>query len=357
MATCTGEVIVVMSGDDVSLPNRISRVVEVFAAQPRCMVVCSDWTVIDQTGAEIPGRGCHVLTSRAFRYKEKMKHIYGGAPVCGAAAAYRATLRDIFGPMHKGHHAEDNCYWFRGLLMGEVHYLARPLVLWRSHEENQSNWDRSQNTDKARAKYFHFLRKHQNFTPQWKRDLAIAHRNSLITAESMQRIGQAVQFDREWQRLRRYSLACVPMKLWNAAAKRVLLTRPNLKVFRKTISQMHIRLSASRRTPGSSCDRKRSGLDCSALNNAAPSCAGSLSRSSVSPSSHCRSSSSHCSTCISVSSITAAAAAAAANAGAISTSSGRSAPVPRRRRQHKYRSFILACLVGLLPAILESPRS
>jgi glycosyltransferase involved in cell wall biosynthesis len=248
MEACTGEVIVVMSGDDVSLPSRVSKVVAVFSEQPDCMVVCSNWLTIDAQGAEIPDKGCHLTTSGTFRYTGKIKHIYGAAPVCGAAAAYRAKLRDVFGPMSKGHHAEDNCYWFRGLLMGDVCYLAEPLVLWRSHEENQSNWDRSRDTPQARAKYLHFLRKHQNFAPQWQRDLVIAVRQSFVSEDKARLIGRAVQFDREWQRLRRYSLAVVPMKLWCCAAKRVLLLRPRVKVLRKTIlSQLRLRLSERRR--------------------------------------------------------------------------------------------------------------
>ncbi|MCU0782051.1 MAG: glycosyltransferase, partial [Akkermansiaceae bacterium] len=174
MDACTGEVIVIMSGDDISLPERVSRMVEEFDRNPRCMVVCSDWRTIDADGVEIPGRGCHLRESGVFRYQGIIKHMYAGAPVCGAAASYRATLRDVFGPMSKGHHAEDNCYWFRGLLTGDIHYVAEPLVLWRSHTQNQSNWDRNLDTPEERAKFFHFLRKHQNFAPQWRRDLATA---------------------------------------------------------------------------------------------------------------------------------------------------------------------------------------
>ena len=203
MAACSGEVIVVMSGDDVSLPGRVSRMVAEFAANPRCMVVCSDWKTVDANGVEIPGKSCRRPRSGVFRYGGTIRHMYAGAPVCGAAAAYRTVLRDVFGPMANGHHAEDNCYWFRGLLAGDVHYVAEPLVLWRSHEQNQSNWVRSSDTPQARAKFIHFLRKHENFASQWRRDLAVATARSMISPDFAGRVGQTLRFDREWQRLRR----------------------------------------------------------------------------------------------------------------------------------------------------------
>ncbi len=248
MAVCSGEVIVVMSGDDVSRPNRVSSVVKEFEEHPDCMLVCSNWSGIDAAGNLLEAAGCNHTKRSAFRYTERIKHMYAGAPVCGAAAAYRAVLRDGFGPMRKGHHAEDNCYWFRALLLGAVHYLPEPLVLWRSHLDNQSNWERSDDTTAGRAKHFRFLLVHQNFAPQWRRDLNHAFEKALIPVETYQIINEAIQFDREWQRLRRYSLSVASWQLWLGAARRVVRAKPTFKVIKKTfLSQLRIRLSRRRR--------------------------------------------------------------------------------------------------------------
>lgn len=248
MAACSGEVIVVMSGDDISLPNRVSSVVREFSEHPKCMLVCSNWSLIDATGTLQQAAACHASRGGVYRYSKRIKHIYAGAPVCGAAAAYRAVLRDLFGPMLKGHHGEDNCYWFRALLVGNIHYVPEPLVRWRSHTENQSNWDRSHDTAAGRAKFFRFLLVHQNFAPQWRRDLAHAQAKEMIANEPARLINEAVQYDREWQRLRRYSISVAPWKLWLGAARRVLRAKPSFKVIKKTIlSQFRLRVSKRRR--------------------------------------------------------------------------------------------------------------
>lgn len=248
MAACSGEVIVVMSGDDISLPNRVACVVKEFLQYPECMLVCSNWSTIDAYGKLLKDSACRLTRRSVHRYGRKIRHMYGGAPVCGAAAAYRAVLRDVFGPMMKGHHGEDNCYWFRALLMGTVHYVPEPLVLWRSHMDNQSNWDRSEDTASGRAKFIRFLLVHQNFSTQWRQDLICAQLKNLISVETLEIINGAVQREREWQRLRRYSITVAPWKLWIGSARRVKRAKPGFKIIKKMLlSQLRLRLSLRHR--------------------------------------------------------------------------------------------------------------
>jgi glycosyltransferase involved in cell wall biosynthesis len=248
MDLCSGEVIIAMSGDDVSLPTRVTKTVGIFTAHANCTVVCTNWKTINESGLEIQGKSCQKKASGIFRFDKKIKHIYGFAPICGAAMAYRATLRDTFGPMIVGHHAEDNCYLFRGLLMGEIHYLPEQLVHWRTHGHNQSNWSGGNCMVKYKSKYYKFLLKHQNFYRQWNHDIKVVRDLSHITNSRAGELFRFVLFDREWQRLRRYSISQAPLKLWFTAAKRAIKASPSFKVIKKTLlSQLKIRLSSARR--------------------------------------------------------------------------------------------------------------
>mgnify|MGYP001580404255 CR=1 FL=1 len=88
LAACTGDVISLMSGDDVSLPDRVSKVCKEFASDPDCMVVCSNWIRIDPDGKQI-GTSFKLKDSTVFPTSTPNHDIYSGAPVCGAAGAYR----------------------------------------------------------------------------------------------------------------------------------------------------------------------------------------------------------------------------------------------------------------------------
>ena len=112
LAACTGDVIVIMSGDDISLPHRVSKICGVFSADPECMLVCSNWLRINEAGADLGIRGQHTKDT-VFSYAGKVDRVYASAPVCGATGSYRASLRSLFPPMAKGRHGEDNCFWVR----------------------------------------------------------------------------------------------------------------------------------------------------------------------------------------------------------------------------------------------------
>jgi hypothetical protein len=78
--------------------------------------------------------------------------------------------------------------------------------------------------------------------------LAHAQVAHLIANEKAGIINAAVRYDREWQRLRRYSIGVAPWKLWLGAARRVLRAKPTFRVIKKTIfSQFRLRVSPRRR--------------------------------------------------------------------------------------------------------------
>lgn len=251
-AACSGEIIVVMSGDDISSPSRVSRVSKEFAADPECMLVCSNFLRIDDGGRAL---GVKKKYSRdtVYSHAHGLKHVYAHAPVCGATAAYRITLRELFPPMQTGRHAEDNCFWFRALLVGNIHYLGDPLVSWRTHGNNQFNWTPDNvDAEDARIRHLRFLRTHQCMRHQWTRDLGHAVNTGLITHDMQDRLLRLARLNQEYYRLKRFSITPMPWKLWLASASRILRLNDSLLMMRKSLSRISrnhlpLRLSARRR--------------------------------------------------------------------------------------------------------------
>ena len=251
LAACTGDVIVAMSGDDISLPHRVSKICGEFAADSECMLVCSNWLRIDDAGKDL-GIRIQNREDGIYSYSITREDIYALSPICGATAAYRASLRDSFPPMMKGKHAEDNCFWFRGLLLGNVHYLNESLVLWRTHTANLSNWVRGQDTPQGRSVHIRFLCLHECMTPQWRRDLSHALATNLITLSEYNQHLRTILITREWSRLLRLSVTRAPWSWWLASASRLLKACAQHRFLRKSLRKIRkqhlpLRSFASRR--------------------------------------------------------------------------------------------------------------
>lgn len=136
----TGEYIVGMAGDDISLPGRLQAVIEAFRNHEDAYAVVSQVAVIDAYGRTI--KAGFESGNRSSGLLKRCQEVSGynfwsGAPVIGASAAYRSDLFKLFGPLVAGK-SEDNSYFYRALLLGSVYYLPEPLVLWRWHGGNAS---------------------------------------------------------------------------------------------------------------------------------------------------------------------------------------------------------------------------
>jgi glycosyltransferase involved in cell wall biosynthesis len=180
MAAATGEIFVMMAGDDISMPDRLRRTLRIFADAPEVQLVYGEVAVIDERGALLrpsPAGGM----SRRFAYpRARFGRIYAGASPCGASAAYRRRLFDVFGPMCAGSHGEDNCYWVRALLLGEVHHDPACFIQWRQHAANLSNY-RATSDNAWRSRHLLWMEKHAGMSAQWMMDIAVAQNQRLIS--------------------------------------------------------------------------------------------------------------------------------------------------------------------------------
>ncbi len=245
LSICTGDVIIPMAGDDVSLPHRVSSLIPAFAEDPSCMLVFSNWTLIDENGGTLPG-GSRMKENRTFAYGPHIDSPYAGSRGPGATAAFRSVIPRTFGPLETARRPEDRSYWVRALLLGKIRYLAEPLVLWRTHSSNLSNFQAGKDTPAARKRLLRDLLQRQNYGRQYCKDIGIALERSLMDPARGRQLVHVIRHNRERERLRRYSLARSPFKLWLGSAVRLVKLSPR-DLRRVLLSELPMLLSGKRR--------------------------------------------------------------------------------------------------------------
>ncbi len=124
-----GKLIVVAAGDDISLPDRTSRMVALWQASgARTSVLYSDFLAIDQNSVpvdlenEVTYSGPHSLASMAS----------GAVNVLGATTSMTSDLFSKFPPLSPTVRHEDRVLPFRCLLLGgDILYVSEKLVRYR----------------------------------------------------------------------------------------------------------------------------------------------------------------------------------------------------------------------------------
>lgn len=143
IAMASGDILVMMAGDDVSAPGRVERCVAYFAAHPLAMALITNADIIDGESRPVgildncAGRSGPV----ALRLTEVPDGAYflRGRSSCGATAAYRVEVFRSFEPLRSGLYAEDDPAAFRAMLLGTCDFLPERLAGWRRHAHNLSH--------------------------------------------------------------------------------------------------------------------------------------------------------------------------------------------------------------------------
>ncbi len=131
-----GDFIVPMSGDDVSRPDRVEKLVEA-SRETGAYALSSANIEIDGQGRE--GQYISTLTRKnrfALTTLEQFVR-YGGSSAClGCGLAYDRKVFDYFGPLKEGPRNNDVMIPFRGALLGCTYFVDQPLVYRRIHAGN-----------------------------------------------------------------------------------------------------------------------------------------------------------------------------------------------------------------------------
>lgn len=140
MELCTGRLIVVADGDDVSRPERTESIYQVWEQSGRqATALFSCYTVISADGSE-QGRGgtCGDPRDQRLAWQlegELFAFLSMRVPMIhGCSAAYSPEVITYFGPIWGD--LEDMVVCFRTLAIGKLFYINRPLVEYRRHGDN-----------------------------------------------------------------------------------------------------------------------------------------------------------------------------------------------------------------------------
>jgi glycosyltransferase involved in cell wall biosynthesis len=255
LAAATGEIFVVMAGDDISYPLRVHRMAQAFASDARIRAVNCACRVIDGDGVVVTSRPPDSVC-RVFEHGRGRKDPFAGAPVTGACASYHRSLFDIFGPLPLDANGEDVDYIFRALLAGKVMHTGEILVDYRIHETNAFNYATTSISDQD------YLQREIRFAEiisvrdrQWLRDLSVSLDVGLIDPVRGREISRAVNRHVDRHKLFALSLGVAPMLDWWNVAKRLLVAGDLARVAK----MLALRLFDNRRAAHLTWTKKRRG--------------------------------------------------------------------------------------------------
>jgi glycosyltransferase involved in cell wall biosynthesis len=139
MGACSGEVLVMCSGDDILKPNRASIAAREFELNSSLMAQFVNLEIIDSDSKVIRSYWSKIKERTIVGHRSYSRDLFAGLPfLVGAGGAYRRALLDYFGPLPESLEFEDSAWCIRALMLGDV--LADPQigVSWRWHGKNES---------------------------------------------------------------------------------------------------------------------------------------------------------------------------------------------------------------------------
>jgi glycosyltransferase involved in cell wall biosynthesis len=122
----SGEIIVFAAGDDISHPERTSRISRIFKLNPLVTLVHSSVLEIDSFGEIVKLRKPKIYNDGDILSYAKSFSLY-----IGATGAFRKNILLKFGIIHEKNTYEDLIFGFRSALVGQLYFIDHPLVLYR----------------------------------------------------------------------------------------------------------------------------------------------------------------------------------------------------------------------------------
>ncbi len=178
MQLAHGELIVAAAGDDISLPERTAVLHEAWlASNKQAFSLFSDAIFIDENDRHL--KNLYGENKPALSCSPEAAVQRGGVGVAGCTQMFSKKTFDYFGPMDVEVMAEDMVIPFRSLLLGDVHYINSPLVLYRIHSGNISidTANRPSIERRCREKI-----NHEAVLLTWLNDVRVAYRNGLLSS-------------------------------------------------------------------------------------------------------------------------------------------------------------------------------
>jgi glycosyltransferase involved in cell wall biosynthesis len=140
MSLATGDLIVIAHGDDVSLPERVARIVQAWRASGASLVTSN------AHATDARGRALGDALLRGTVPRNGLVEIAGSgwnASLWGAVLAWHREVFDVFGPLDPERSAmtTDWILPFRAAALAGIDYIDEPLVMIRQHPgQKQRRW-------------------------------------------------------------------------------------------------------------------------------------------------------------------------------------------------------------------------
>ncbi len=132
----SGELIIGAAGDDISLPQRTEKIFQAYIKSgKRAQSISSDMVIIDDKGRQF---GMHRIIPSSLNELSLNAFVANNGGIYGSAHACAKRLFDFFGPLPDSVWHEDIVIAFRAGLIGGIHIIGEPLVLYRRHDGNLS---------------------------------------------------------------------------------------------------------------------------------------------------------------------------------------------------------------------------
>lgn len=134
MTEVKSELVVVAAGDDISLSNRVSRIVEAYLGTDKPMLLSSTAYRIDEEGKRLDG-----IAPKLVIPIDDMNAVVSSLDslddrvglYLGASGAWRMDLWNKYGPIQYKHCWEDVVMGFRSALEGSYYHIDEPLLEYR----------------------------------------------------------------------------------------------------------------------------------------------------------------------------------------------------------------------------------
>ncbi|WP_269620999.1 glycosyltransferase [Zhongshania aquatica] len=129
VSLCRGELVVVASGDDISFPHRVSRLVESYLSNGKPMLLHSKAVDIDADGFVIGSESPHANFRRQLSLEEAA---FSQSIYLGASGAWSRELIEKYGVIDYSCAFEDLVMGFRAVLENSILYIDECLLYYRT---------------------------------------------------------------------------------------------------------------------------------------------------------------------------------------------------------------------------------
>lgn len=218
----TGEILVFMSADDVSYPDRVHKLLQIFAARPDAYAVGSAVDEIDDEG-KITRRGAWFVASPL----DQRKFLRAGrlAALLGASLALRREVLSTLPPLRGM--VEDHMLTLRAILLGRAYCTRESLLGYRRHAANLGKWVYMREGPRKVARRQRYER-----TIQMYREIADDHARCLVALDNLspdrRRLGEQIVSMYRIEAEGREAVLTLPKRKWLSPIAKGLL-HPGLR--------------------------------------------------------------------------------------------------------------------------------